>query len=188
MPQRFGLPIALLLLVACASAPAIPPTAPAPTPLAIIQTPTGTAPAPATRTPEPGFTLLPATPAPPTETAEPCVNDAQFIRDVTVPDFSEIAAGAAIDKRWAVRNSGTCDWSAGYRIVFVDGHSMSAAAEHALYPARAGQEADVQIKMIAPDAPGEYSGRWQLRSSDGAAFGPVLFIKIRVAGQPTAAP
>jgi len=57
---------------------------------------------------------------------------------------------------------------------------MGAANEHALYPARAGGEAIIQISMTAPIAPGDYSGKWQLRDPKGKAFGEVFFIKIKV--------
>jgi hypothetical protein len=175
-----------LILTACAAATPTPnngATAPA-----VIATAPSEA---ATRSPEPGFTLLPATPpspVPPTSTPVPCVNDAQFVSDVTVPDFTQLVPGALIDKRWAVRNTGDCDWGPGYRLVFVEGNAMNAPGEHALYPARAGGEAVLQINMVAPDAPGEYTGKWQLRDPDGLPFGQVLFIKVTVIALPTPQP
>ncbi len=166
----------------CSAAPTAATPAFSPTATTLAQ------PANATRTPEPGFTLLPSTPIAPTTTPIPCVNDAQFLNDVSVPDFTQLAPGAAIDKRWAVKNTGSCDWGRDYRLVFIEGNSMGAASEHALYPAKAGNEAVLQINMIAPDAPGDYSSRWQLRDPQGAAFGPVLFIKITVIAIATAQP
>ncbi|MEK7276489.1 MAG: NBR1-Ig-like domain-containing protein, partial [Chloroflexota bacterium] len=102
--------------------------------------------------------------------------------------FTQLAPGAAIDKRWAVKNTGSCDWGRDYQLVFIEGNSMGAASEHALYPAKAGTEAVMQINMIAPDAPGDYSSRWQMRDPSGNAFGPVLFIKITVLAIATALP
>ncbi|MBM4421773.1 MAG: hypothetical protein FJ030_00095 [Chloroflexi bacterium] len=173
------LPLALILiLVGCAapspSAPDLTASAPTlrPTPTAAVVI--------ATRTPQPGFTLLPSTPIAPAPTPTPCVNDAAFLSDVTVPDFSQLAPGATIDKRWAVKNTGSCDWNSSYRLAFIEGNQMSAAGEHALFPAKAGSEAVLQVNMIAPDVPGEYTGRWQLRDPNGSPFGPVLFIKITV--------
>ncbi len=145
----------------------------------------------ATRSPEPGFTLLPATPpspVPPTNTPVPCISDAQFVSDITVPDFTELVPGASIDKRWAMRNTGACDWGPGYRLTFVEGNAMNAPSEHAVYPAKAGSEAVLQINMIAPDAPGEYTGKWQLHDPDGKPFGQVLFIKITVIALSTPQP
>ena len=177
-----------LILTACATAT----PGPAPNDLATAPGVIATAPpGAATRSPEPGFTLLPATPpspVPPTNTPVPCANDAQFVSDVTIPDFTQLVPGALIDKRWAVRNTGDCDWGPGYRLVFVEGNAMNAPGEHALYPARAGGEAILQINMVAPDAPGEYAGKWQLRDSNGIPFGQVLFIKVTVIALPTPQP
>jgi hypothetical protein len=152
-----------------------------------VPVPTAT-PVPATRTPEPGFTLIPATPIQPTDTPAPCTNDAVFVADVSVPDNSQVLPGAPIDKRWQIRNTGTCDWNADYRVAYFEGSQMNAAGEHALYPARAGGNAVVQIGMTAPDVPGEYTGRWQLREPGGRPFGQVLFIKIVVIPLPSPAP
>jgi hypothetical protein len=57
---------------------------------------------------------------------------------------------------------------------------MSSTGEFAIYPAKAGTPAVIQVSLVAPDVPGNYTGRWQLRDPDGKPFGPVLFIKIVV--------
>ena len=132
-------------------------------------------------TPQAGFTLIPPTfnPAIP-PTREPCVNDAVFVTDLTVTDFSQFLPGAALDKQWQIRNTGTCTWNSDYRVVFAEGSSMSANLEHALYPARPEADAIVRITMLAPDVPGDYKGDWQLRDDEDVTFGPILFIKINV--------
>jgi Ig-like domain from next to BRCA1 gene len=142
----------------------------------------------ATRTPEPGFTLIPNTPVIPTNTPQPCNNGAVFVTDVTIPDNTAVLPGAPIDKRWQVQNTGTCNWTRDYRVAYFEGNQMGAAGEHALFPAKAGTRAVVQINMIAPDVPGEYMGRWQIRDASGQTFGQVLFIKIIVQPLPTTAP
>ena len=176
--MRYTLIIVAFLLVACATPTPVPITVTRPLPTATL-TVAASPPTPG-RTVEPGFTLIPTTPLPPTSTPVPCTSDAKFVRDITVPDFSPINGGAIMDKRWAVRNSGTCDWGREYRVMFVEGSSMGAANEQALYPAKAGSEAIIQISMTAPIAPGDYNGKWQLRDPKGKSFGEVLFIKIKV--------
>lgn len=170
-----------VLLAACAGNPATetqPPTSP---PRATLAETPGAPAEPPTRTPEPGFTLLAPTGLPGlAPTIEPCVNDARFVTDVTIPDLSQFLPGAPLDKQWQIQNTGTCAWGPDYRVVFADGAAMTAAVEHALYPARPGADAIVRIQMTAPDAPGEYQGDWQLRDPENNAFGPVLFIKIKV--------
>lgn len=186
--RRLAILIAPLLLAACGSAastaaatdaaPETPPSS-----ITALATEAG-----ATRTPEPGFTLVPSTPIPPTATPAPCANDALFVNDITIPDNSQILPGAPIDKRWEIENTGTCDWNRDYRVAFFEGEQMSAAGEHALYPAKAGSKAIVQISMTAPAAPGDYVGRWQLRDPQGRPFGAVLYIKIIVIPLPSPTP
>jgi hypothetical protein len=178
----------VLLLAACAS-PAATPTAPAartPTAapavtvgLAITTTPPPTATDPVLRVETP--TLPPTATITPTPTATPpCQNDLVFLSDVTVPDGSQFLAGQPIDKQWAVRNAGNCDWTAAYRLVLTSGNAMGPRSEIALYPARAGAEAVIQVPMQAPAEPGPYTSRWQARDPDGKLFGNVIFIKIEV--------
>lgn len=181
--RRLLLPALALLLVACGSA--TPTTSSTPNVQFATATPSVVADLP-TRTPEPGFTLIPGTPVVPTNTPVPCDNGSVFVSDITFPDNTVVLPGAPIDKRWAIQNTGTCNWTSAYRVAFFEGNQMGAAGEHALYPARAGTRATVQVSMIAPDVPGDYTGRWQLRDPNGQPFGQVLFIKIIVAPLPTA--
>ena len=39
---------------------------------------------------------------------------AQFVADVTVPDGTTYAPGAAFTKTWRLKNIGTCTWSTSY--------------------------------------------------------------------------
>lgn len=212
----------LALVTACASA--APTAAPASllTPLPPLPAATAT-PAAATSTPAATATVTPATPtltatavisataAQPSPTrragrasATPspsptlaCVNDADFLADLTVPDGSQFLPGQELVKAWSVRNTGACDWGPGYRLVFLDGDPLTlvsagrARTEFALYPARAGAQAVWEVPMRAPDTPGEYVGRWQARDPEGRLFGRIVYIKLEVIalpGSPTAAP
>jgi hypothetical protein len=178
--KKLSLMLAALTLVACGSSSATPGSDDATPTIRPSSTPPLSF---ATETPQPGFTLIPnntSTPKLPTDTPVPCVNDAVFISDLTIPDNSEVIPGAPIDKRWQIQNTGTCNWNGNYRLAFFEGNQMGAAGEHAIFPAKAGAEANLQVNMIAPDLPGDYTGRWQLRDPEGRPFGPVLFIKIVV--------
>jgi hypothetical protein len=196
-------------------------TLPLPTPLAtatsvIALPPTTTGEAGATpatnatvATPSPTSTALPAitprpsqtsTALPPTATPSstptegPCVNDATFIEDVTVPDGAQFLPTQPFVKRWRVKNTGTCDWGPGYRLVLVSGDALTALpgvrpqTEFALYPARAGAEAIWEIPMRAPDVPGTYTGRWEARDPQGNRFGALVFVAIEVIPLPTGSP
>lgn len=110
----------------------------------------------------------------------PCSYGAQFIEDLTIPDGSTVTPDQVLDKRWAVRNTGSCDWGPDYRLVRVDPGAESGAAEMALYPARAGETAIWQVTLVAPGRPGDFLASWQARSPEGFLFGDQVFILINV--------
>lgn len=116
--------------------------------------------------------------------APECENNLEFITDVTVPDGAQYLPTQGFIKKWGVRNVGTCDWGPEHRLVFLTGNPLGAQTEFALYPARAGAEATLEIPMTAPLEPGEYVGRWQARDPQGEVFGAVVFIKIEVVPLP----
>ncbi len=118
-----------------------------------------------------------ATPSP---TKESCENDATFVTDLTIPDFSKLEPDTRISKLWQIRNAGTCPWGPGYSVVFKEGHAMTAKLQHALYPAKPNANAIIQIDMTTPSSPGDYQGYWLLYDPDGIMFGHKLFIKITV--------
>ena len=148
-------------------------------------TPTTPPPPPITRVPptatQPAPTDPPTPTAAPTLTPEPpCTNDAAFVEDMTIPDGKQFLPGQVENKKWNVRNSGTCDWSVGYRLVLVSGDSLGAPSEAALYPAKAGTVSPWEITMTAPNTPGVYTGRWQARDPAGNLFGDTVYIEIEV--------
>ena len=120
----------------------------------------------------------------PTPTEGPCTDDSDFLTDLTVPDGTQFQPGQFIGKQWSVRNNGTCDWNAGYRLVLVSGNAMGARSEQMLFPARAGVEAVIEVGMVAPAEPGSYTSRWQARNSTGDLFGDRIFITIEVVAPP----
>jgi len=111
---------------------------------------------------------------------EACVNQARFIEDLTIPDGSRVQPGELLDKRWAVLNSGNCNWGPGYRLIRADAGNLEAPGELALYPARAGEPAVWQVLLTAPRAPGEYLASWQARSPSGEPFGDPVFVFFEV--------
>lgn len=141
-------------------------------------TPTGAINAPAVPAASP-TTLATDTPQP-QRASGPCTDGAAFVEDSTIPDGTEVAPGATLDKRWLVENSGTCDWGPGYALVRADGPSMGVNDVTALFPARAGAEVEIQLSLVAPTAPGSHTTSWRMRNDEGEFFGDVLFISIVV--------
>ncbi len=129
--------------------------------------------------------------ATPTQTLSPtaviaCANDSTFDSDITAPDGAQFLPGQTFVKKWSVKNSGTCGWGPGYRLVQVSGDALGAPNELALYPAKAGTTAIFEVPMTAPAAPGVYDSRWQARDPDGKLFGNFVTVTIEVVALPGA--
>ncbi len=110
----------------------------------------------------------------------PCTDSLSFLKDLTIPDGSQVPPGSTIDKRWLVLNSGTCNWDSSYRLKFISGDLIGAAREQGLYPARAGAQVPLRILFTAPDQAGTYNSSWQAAAPDGTPFGDAVFIEIVV--------
>jgi hypothetical protein len=113
--------------------------------------------------------------------APPCNNGLTYIQDLSVPDGSNFAPGQTIDKRWQVRNSGTCNWDHRYGLRLISGDAMGSQPLLPLFPARAGAEATLEIHFIAPPSGGLYECHWQAVDPQGQPFGDAVYMQISVA-------
>ncbi len=137
-------------------------------------------PLPATKTEEPISTLIPEdTPTPtleptlvptatipPPENAADCTNEAVFVSDITVPDYSDINTGETFTKTWQIRNTGTCIWWSGYTLSHYSEFSFSAPESVPLPHTNAGETATISIDLIAPDVAGTYQGNFVIKNPD----------------------
>lgn len=138
----------------------------------------------------PSLLLIPPTPTPtsppriPKSTPTPvCTHILGFLEDLSIPDGTEFQPGERMDKRWRVVNNGTCNWDERYRLKLVSGPSLGAETEQALYPARSGTEATIQLIFTAPEESGTYRSAWQAYDPEGSPFGDQFFIEIIVEAQ-----
>jgi hypothetical protein len=155
----------LIVLTACAGAAATTPAEPF-RPLAPpVETPT----------PPPASEELVKPAATPV-----CLDNLTWVADITIPDGTEVGPNSTLDKRWEIKNSGNCNWDERYRLRLIAGPAMNAPQEQALYPARAGTNAVLQILLQAPADPGKYRSAWQSYNPDGQPFGDPIFIDIVV--------
>lgn len=146
------------------STPTIPPPAATNTPLSVPTLPSSTRPA---------------------ASATAMCDLAQFMKDVNIPDGSQLAPGAAFTKTWRLRNAGTCTWS-GYTLVFESGELMNGSPQP-FGTVAPGQDVDVSVNFTAPTAPGTYRSYWRIRNASGVLL-PVLggtqgksfFVEIKV--------
>jgi len=130
------------------------------------------------------------TPTPEADVQGPggCTLNAAFVADVTVPDDTEFAPGESFVKTWRLRNSGTCDWGAGFRLVFVGGDQMGGPASVDVPPVAAGSTADISVNLVAPNDPGTYRGDWRMQSDTGLLFGTIVYVRIVVPEEETPTP
>jgi hypothetical protein len=124
----------------------------------------------------------PSKPVEDVESSAGCTLNASYVADVTVPDNTKVEPGAEFVKTWRIRNSGTCDWTAGFNLVFVSGDQLGGEKAVAVSDTPAGGTTDVSVKLVASDNAGEYRSNWQMRSDEGRAFGSTLYVQIVVAG------
>lgn len=145
------------------------PATPASTPL--ISTPT-------IIIPDADSSRIPASPQP--SPSPGCQSNLLFLEDTTIPDGSQVNPQESLDKRWLVRNNGSCNWDRRFSLRLIAGPEMGANPEISLFPARSGTEAEIQMLFTAPEEPGTYRSAWQAVDPDGDLFGDPIFIEIVV--------
>ncbi|MBU1661015.1 MAG: hypothetical protein KKD28_06035 [Chloroflexi bacterium] len=108
----------------------------------------------------------------PTPTVIPC-DHITWVKDVTIPDNTELVPGEAFTKTWRLKNTGSCTWTSGYSLMFESGDAMGAPASIQLTTSTVapGQQIDVSVNLVAPDDPGTYQGFFNLRNPSGTVFG-----------------
>jgi hypothetical protein len=183
----------MALLASCSSGQTPAPT-PVPVDIHALQTAavqtvianvTQTALAQPTSTPVPPTeTLAPPTPTETptpavTATAQQCDNSA-WISDVSVPDGTHMVAGQEFIKTWKVKNTGTCTWTTGYRIVFSYGEKMSGLPTPLSAEVAPGTEVELSVNLKAPLKNGNFFANWRLANNNGYAFGEGLTVAITV--------
>jgi hypothetical protein len=109
----------------------------------------------------------------PTPTPQTACNQATFVSDVTIPDGTTIITGETFTKTWRLLNSGTCTWTANYRLVFERGDFMDGetSVQFTTDNVNPDEAVDITIELTAPDSSGTYQGHWMLQSEQGEIFG-----------------
>jgi hypothetical protein len=134
-----------------------------PTPISLVPTATYMAVLPTATA-----VVVPPTAVPPPPT--PC-NWAQFVSDVTYPDWSSIKPSTPFRKIWRMRNIGACTWTPGYALVFVNGYNMGSTTTPINVTVSPGQTADIAVDLVSPNKNGNYESYYKLRDTNGVLFG-----------------
>jgi hypothetical protein len=104
-----------------------------------------------------------------------------FVTDVNVPDDTSMSPGQDFVKTWKVKNSGSCPWGAGYKLVYAGyADNMSGQFQPLTGVVQPGQEVEVSVQFKAPDAADQYLSAWQMSNPSGVTFPEIIFVKIIV--------
>jgi hypothetical protein len=125
-----------------------------------------------TSTPQAAQPTQPATaPRPQKEPVTPCLS-ANYVSDVTIADYTIIAPGAKFTKTWRVKNTGSCPWDSGYKLIFDSGNSMGVTTSFSLpQVVYQDQTVDISIELTAPTTEAIYTGYWKLATPFGGTIG-----------------
>jgi hypothetical protein len=134
-----------------------------------------------TDTPVPTKTPKQSTPpqTPVTPTVSLCKNMA-YVADVTIPDGTQLAVGQAFTKTWTIQNTGTCEWTTTFKLVYSYGDLMSGQTVSLAKAVPAGEKTDISVNLKVPNMSGKLAGYWVLVDENGQHFGSILTVVINV--------
>ena len=112
-----------------------------------------------------------------TTTSGSCYN-ATLVSDVTIPDGTEVDAGASFKKTWAIENSGSCEWTRDFKITYVGGNLFDSDTKKIRQFVKAGATANISLDMVAPKGSGTATSSWQMADESGNLFGQIFTINI----------
>jgi uncharacterized protein YkwD len=95
-----------------------------------------------------------------------CKDVAVLLRDVTIPDNTQIKAGDKFIKTWEFQNMGTCLWT-NYTVKFSNGDEMHAPLSTPMPDTAPNNKVQVSMELTAPSADGRYSGYFTLNNANG---------------------
>lgn len=191
--------IVLVLIISACGAPQAPPATDPPTQAVThAATTTETKPAPpatTTETPPPQPSITPTLETPISTNAPDCTNNAAFISDVTIPDNSVIAYGAAFTKTWRIKNTGTCIWGPDYTLTHYSGERMLAPPSVPLSVTFPNQTVDISVELRALNEAGSHQAYFVIKNPAGlimkidndSRLWVVINISPQVASEPTSA-
>lgn len=108
----------------------------------------------------------------------------RFVRDVTIPDNTEMDPAQVFTKTWQVENTGTCTWKPGFQVILIGGVAMGGSPYKVIQPVGPGGSIQVSIKMVAPtNQTGVVQGTWKLADDNGTTFGDYLSVVVVVKGR-----
>ena len=119
-----------------------------------------------------------------------------YVKDVTIPDKTQVTPGQSFTKTWLVANTGSCAWESGFTFNVVGGDAMGGVAVTLNQSVEPGRQYEFSVPMVAPTGKtGELKGTWRLADANGNFFGDGVYVLVQVGnaapaqtGTPTATP
>ena len=106
-----------------------------------------------------------------------------FVKDVSIPDGTQMTPGQSFTKKWLVQNTGTCAWEPGFTWNIVGGESMSGVAVTLNQRVEPGNQYEFSVPMIAPtNKTGKLRGTWRLADANNNFFGDSPWVEVTVGG------
>jgi hypothetical protein len=113
----------------------------------------------------------------------------KYIRDVTIPDNTQMNPAEVFTKTWLVENIGLCAWRPGFKLILVGGAAMGGSPYTLIQSANPGDRIEISVKMAAPpNQIGTTQGTWRMTDENGTLFGDALTVVIDIGGTSTRTP
>ncbi len=109
-----------------------------------------------------------------------CRNGMMFVSDVSLPDRTILLPGMPAVKTWNIKNTGTCTWDSTYTFNYVKGSVLGPTSVKIGKLVAPGESYQVSVDLTTPAADGEYTAWWQMRGTEGTAFGQTIWYDIQV--------
>jgi hypothetical protein len=112
--------------------------------------------------------------------ADPCYN-LLWLKDITIPDGTQLKANEVFTKTWLVQNNGGCAWPPGFTFSHVGGDLMRGQTVILEEPIPVGAKRQLSIQLVVPsDQNGLIQSSWRMADADGNYFGNTLSVNILV--------
>jgi hypothetical protein len=116
----------------------------------------------------------------PSPTTNPCFN-LMYLKDVTIPDGTEMKSGEVFTKTWQVQNIGGCAWRAGFTFRHVGGDPMSGQPLTLTEAIPTGAIRELAVQLVVPGGVyGVIQSAWRMADQNGYFFGDTLTVEIVV--------
>jgi hypothetical protein len=111
-------------------------------------------------------------------------NNAEYAADITIPDGTVLRPGEDFVKTWAIKNTGSCTWDDGYKLVFIGGDRAIDPVDFRIDSEDefvvGGGTGYMSVPLTAPLTPGKYQGTWRMQSDGGYFFGGYVTVYFEV--------